>query len=104
MQTIKKVTVCTLISSSQITTDLLFPLVTGQYHEVQFQAAFESAEKLCAEAVIVKLMLVLDVVLLINYAYLDTAERKEFAKNTHEMLIEQVQVPGEDTINETQKD
>ena len=80
------------------------PLVAMQYHEVQFQAAFESAEKLlCRTSDCTVDARVLDATLLINYVYLDTAERKEFAKNTHEMLIEQVQVPGEDTVNETHK-
>lgn len=37
--------------------------------------------------------------LLLEYHYLDAAERTAFAKYTHEYLIEHVQLPNEESVN-----
>ena len=40
-----------------------------------------------------------DAVLLIDYIYLDSEERKRFAQASHEYLIEQLQFTGEESVN-----
>ena len=40
---------------------------------------------------------------MIDYVFLDSEERKRFAQSAHEYLIEQLQTPDEDTINEQNK-
>ena len=41
-----------------------------------------------------------DALLIIDYIFLDSEERKRFATSAHEYLIEQLQTPDEDTINQ----
>lgn len=68
---------------------LYLPLIALQYHEVkiefdcssQFNTYFESAPTVWA-----------------NYVFLDKEERKMFAEQTHEYLIEQVQFTGDEAM------
>jgi hypothetical protein len=79
------------------------PLIALQYHEVRINVDFETwenctygetagaparptAQSLAAASIYV------------DYVYLDTEERRRFAQNSHEYLIEQVQYTGAESI------
>ena len=66
---------------------LALPLIALQYHEVKINITFGSL--LPTDA---------DVNLYVDYVYLDTDERKRFAQSAHEMLIEQVQFTGDESV------
>ncbi len=61
------------------------PLIALQYHEVKVAVEFGSG--------------VASAKLWVDYIYLDTAERRRFARSAHEYLIEQVQSTGDETGN-----
>ncbi len=83
---------------------LAIPLIALQYHEVRINVDFEtwqncqyfevnpgnpypaSAQSLAAAS------------LYVDYVYLDTEERRRFAQQSHEYLIEQVQFTGAESI------
>jgi hypothetical protein len=83
---------------------LAIPLIALQYHEVRINVDFETwqnsiyyettpgtptaptAQSLAAAS------------LYVDYVYLDTEERRRFAQNSHEYLIEQVQYTGAESI------
>ena len=83
---------------------LAIPLIALQYHEVRINVDFEtwqncqyyesgvgkaaqpSAQSLAAAS------------LYVDYVYLDTEERRRFAQQSHEYLIEQVQYTGAESI------
>ena len=62
---------------------LALPLIALQYHEVKFIMDLKKASSLGGGE---------DISLWVDYAYLDTDERKRFAQVSHEYLIEQVQM------------
>lgn len=76
---------------------LALPLIALQYHEVKINVTFASRDKV---------MNTnnnspsghFDAKLYVDYVYLDTDERRRFAQVSHEMLIEQVQFTGDETV------
>jgi len=83
---------------------LALPLIALQYHDVRINFNFNAASKLIvAENDVVVDAHIEDALLLIDYVFLDSEERKRFATSAHEYLIEQLQTPDEDTINEQNK-
>jgi len=75
---------------------LALPLIALQYHEVKFHIEFETFENLksneFSSGTITPVNPSLtNVSMWIDYIYLDTEERRRFAQNSHEYLIEQVQ-------------
>ncbi len=60
---------------------LALPLIALQYHEVKLVIAFSAAKHATQQSVTVWC----------DYIYLDTDERRRFAQQSHEYLIEQVQ-------------
>ena len=66
---------------------LALPLIALQYHEVKVSIQFEDNAKLCGGGTLTSNVLKLWV----DYIYLDTDERRRFAQQSHEYLIEQVQ-------------
>jgi hypothetical protein len=78
---------------------LALPLIALQYHEVKFNITFASLSSLTS-ATIANLETVptLDASLYVDYIYLDTDERRQFAQVQHEYLIEQLQFTGAETV------
>lgn len=64
------------------------PLISLQYHEVQLNFEFESAENIPG----IDASFQPEITLWADYVYLDTEERRWFAQTAHEYLIEQTQV------------
>jgi hypothetical protein len=64
---------------------LALPLIALQYHEVKVNFSLSAACNTGAST------LGTNMALLVNYIYLDTDERRRFAQQSHEYLIEQVQ-------------
>jgi hypothetical protein len=80
---------------------LALPLIALQYHDVRVNVAFASKDSVyirenCADVSVE----IQDANLLIDYVYLDTAERKKFAVSAHEYLIEQVQSTDENLTDD----
>ena len=99
---------------------LAIPLIALQYHEVRVNVEFEQnynccyADKAAADALtgiatqgslslgngvtsISQLQLVA-ASLYVDYVYLDTEERRRFAQQSHEYLIDQLQFTGDETV------
>jgi hypothetical protein len=89
---------------------LSLPLIALQYHEVKFKIQFEEMEKCIipsngtsttldssTTAAFANKVLP-DVKLFIDYIFLDTDERRRFAQNSQEYLIEQLQFTGSETL------
>ena len=81
------------------------PLIALQYHEVRINVEFETWENCTyAEVGTTGLPARPDALslaaasLYIDYVYLDTEERRRFAQQSHEYLIEQVQYTGAESI------
>ena len=73
---------------------LALPLIALQFHEVHFNLTFNDATQLLqtpSKANIAKCPTLFDASLYIDYVYLDTEERRRFAQQSHEYLIEQLQ-------------
>ena len=73
---------------------LAVPLIALQYHEVKFNITFAPQSSICASAPTaypgyntVKVYA--------DYVYLDTTERRQFAQNAHEYLIDQLQIQND---------
>jgi hypothetical protein len=79
---------------------LALPLIALQYHEVKFNITFSNAADLYTKtgdgAVTVGNSF--DASLYIDYIYLDTDERRQFAQVQHEYLIEQLQFTGAESV------
>ena len=78
---------------------LALPLIALQYHEVKLDFEFRDAKELLCYTTqfntdLIKNMTFQDINLLVNYVYLDSDERRKFAQNGHEYLIEQLQFTG----------
>jgi hypothetical protein len=67
---------------------LALPLIALQYHEVKINMQLSSTATNATDAM-----------LLVNYLYLDTDERRRFAQVSHEYLIEQVQHTGLEVVD-----
>jgi hypothetical protein len=83
---------------------LALPLVALQYHDVEISIKLRSFHEcyITSNGIELNSNLNLNGHLLVDYIYLDSDERKRFSKNTHEYLIEQLQVNHE-FINASQK-
>jgi hypothetical protein len=75
---------------------LALPLIALQYHEVKIEVEFNTTYGKHNDTT----SAVTDASLLVNYLYLDTDERRRFAQNSHEYLIEQVQHTGSEAITQ----
>ena len=84
---------------------LAIPLIALQYHEVRINVEFEQwincsyyelASGQSAPATSIQSLTAAS--LYIDYVYLDTEERRRFAQQTHEYLIEQLQFTGAESI------
>ena len=80
------------------------PLIALQYHEVRINVDFETWEN-CTYAEVTAGLPVRPTAqslaaasLYVDYVYLDTEERRRFAQQSHEYLIEQVQYTGAESI------
>jgi hypothetical protein len=81
------------------------PLIALQYHEVRINVDFETWEN-CTYAESTTLgvpsrpnaLSLAAASIYIDYVYLDTEERRRFAQQSHEYLIEQVQYTGAESI------
>ena len=69
---------------------LALPLIALQYHEVEIVIEFNTKAK-CSAAGSAGTQTMTNVSLWADYIFLDTEERKNFAQNPHEYLIETVQ-------------
>jgi hypothetical protein len=80
------------------------PLIALQYHEVRINVDFDTwencvyAENLKGDAARPDALSLAAASLYIDYVYLDTEERRRFAQQSHEYLIEQVQFTGAESI------
>lgn len=86
---------------------LALPLIALQYHEVRFNITLEdsinlvngtaeSAGTIASQAA--RLPALTDMALYIDYVYLDVDERRRFAQESHEYLIDQLQYEGQQQI------
>ena len=76
---------------------LALPLIALQYHEVKFNISFKALSTLCNATP--SNSPTLDATLYVDYIYLDTDERRQFAQVQHEYLIEQLQYTGAETVS-----
>lgn len=88
---------------------LALPLIALQYHEVRFNITFNDVVNVIrtdrgndymdnyggGDATVQLCPTQLDACLYIDYVYLDTEERRRFAQQSHEYLIEQLQINQE---------
>jgi hypothetical protein len=83
---------------------LAIPLIALQYHEVRINIEFEQwincvyYELLTTAVAPTSIQSLTAASLYIDYIYLDTEERRRFAQQTHEYLIEQLQFTGAESI------
>jgi hypothetical protein len=83
---------------------LAIPLIALQYHEVRVNVDFETwqncqyAESSVGVPVGATAQSLAAASLYVDYVYLDTEERRRFAQQSHEYLIEQVQYTGAESI------
>jgi hypothetical protein len=83
---------------------LAIPLIALQYHEVRINVEFEQwinccyYEQISSTAPATSIQSLTAASLYIDYIYLDTEERRRFAQQTHEYLIEQLQFTGAESI------
>ena len=84
---------------------LALPLIALQYHEVRFNIILNDAVNLVEKGSYTnlaqaasKLPPLKDMALYIDYVYLDVDERRRFAQESHEYLIDQLQFEGQQQI------
>jgi hypothetical protein len=83
---------------------LAIPLIALQYHEVRINVDFETwqnceyAEGALGVPIAPAAQSLAAASLYVDYVYLDTEERRRFAQQSHEYLIEQVQFTGAESI------
>ena len=79
---------------------LALPLIALQYHEVKFNISFTpAAQNYVATGLTSGVPSIGYCSLYIDYVYLDTDERRQFAQVQHEYLIEQLQFTGAESYN-----
>ena len=79
---------------------LALPLIALQYHEVKFNITFRPAsECYILSAGSFTTPVLSNASLYIDYIYLDTDERRQFAQVQHEYLIEQLQYTGAESFS-----
>ena len=74
------------------------PLIALQYHEVRINVDFETAQNCYYNPDGLTINSLAAASLYVDYVYLDTEERRRFAQQSHEYLIEQVQHTGAESI------
>lgn len=74
------------------------PLIALQYHEVRINVDFETMQNCYYAASYTPTASLVAASLYVDYVYLDTEERRRFAQQSHEYLIEQVQHTGAESI------
>jgi hypothetical protein len=77
---------------------LALPLIALQYHDVRVTFKFRDVRE-CINGFSRSDVKFKDAILLIDYVYLDSEERKRFAQASHEYLIEQLQFTGDESVN-----
>ena len=83
---------------------LAIPLIALQYHEVRINVEFEQwincsyTELKSGQSVPTSIQSLTAASLYIDYVYLDTEERRRFAQQSHEYLIDQLQFTGDETV------
>jgi hypothetical protein len=84
---------------------LALPLIALQYHEVRFNIILEDTINLVEKgsygslsAAASALPALTDMALYLDYVYLDVDERRRFAQESHEYLIDQLQYEGQQQI------
>ncbi len=82
---------------------LALPLIALQYHEVRLHFDFSRVEDLVVSNDAFKSndlrdLRMKDAMILVDYIYLDSEERRRFAQVGHEYLIEQLQFTGEESV------
>ena len=85
---------------------LAIPLIALQYHEVRLNVDFETWQNCqyqesavgSPSATTVPAQSLAAASIYVDYVYLDTEERRRFAQQSHEYLIEQVQFTGAESI------
>ena len=75
---------------------LALPLIALQYHEVKFNIQFATLDYVSSGSI--SGSPALDASLYVDYIYLDTDERRQFAQVQHEYLIEQLQFTGAESV------
>ena len=70
---------------------LALPLIALQYHDVELVFNYASATEMTVRAAATTTTTMRNTTLMVDYIFLDTEERKNFAQNPHEYLIETVQ-------------
>ena len=86
---------------------LALPLIALQYHEVKFNVSFRPlsecvvSDNNTGSAALASTPSLGDAALWIDYVYLDTDERRQFAQVQHEYLIEQLQYTGAESYSNT---
>ena len=79
---------------------LALPLIALQYHEVKFNITFAAYNtKLYVTETTTPAAPSIEASLYVDYIYLDTDERRQFAQVQHEYLIEQLQFTGAETVS-----
>jgi hypothetical protein len=75
---------------------LAIPLIALQYHDVKFNITFNQASSWCfGSSPVLGLASSCNLTVYADYVYLDTTERRQFAQNAHEYLIDQLQTQQE---------
>jgi hypothetical protein len=74
---------------------LAVPLIALQYHEVKFNIQFSLASTYLYPATAASSLASANFQVYADYVYLDTTERRQFAQNAHEYLIDQLQFQQE---------
>ena len=75
---------------------LAIPLIALQYHEVKFNITFNQTTAWCfGTNPTTGLSTACNLAVYADYVYLDTTERRQFAQNAHEYLIDQLQAQQE---------
>lgn len=75
---------------------LALPLIALQYHDVRFNVTFRSLADV-TKGTVSGTPALANASLYVDYIYLDTDERRQFAQVQHEYLIEQLQFTGEES-------
>jgi Major capsid protein N-terminus/Large eukaryotic DNA virus major capsid protein len=85
---------------------LALPLIALQYHEVRFNITLGAATDLVSKGTYTSISLaaaalpdIQDMAMYMDYIYLDVEERRRFAQESHEYLIDQLQTGIPQTIN-----
>jgi len=80
---------------------LALPLIALQYHEVKFNITFRSAADcyVLSGGATAATPSLANASLYVDYIYLDTDERRQFAQVQHEYLIEQLQFTGAESFS-----